>query len=156
MSDEREAYLDGSPQFSGYCGRCDCRTGNSDGQGLSAEQSAATAIVTPPAGKRVLLSCKLGMIAKEAGGKKLSLVERLRLAGDAGFDGVDFDEAGDYTPQQAREAVSQSGVFVHNAINHAHWNQRLTSANDEERARGRVPISSIAFAFRTQPAAAVC
>ena len=41
------------------------------GKAQSAEQSAATAIVTPPAGKRILLSCKLGMIAKEAGGKKL-------------------------------------------------------------------------------------
>lgn len=110
------------------------------GSVLRAEQPAAAGIVTPPAGKRILLSCKLGMIAKEVGGKKLSVTERLALAGEAGFDGVDFDEAGDYTPKQAREAVSQSGVFVHNAINHAHWSQRLTSANAEDRARGRANI----------------
>jgi L-ribulose-5-phosphate 3-epimerase len=97
-------------------------------------------IVRPPAGKRILLSCKLGMITREVDGKKLSLTERLSLAGEAGFDGVDLDEAAAYTPEQARQAVCQSGVFVHNAINHAHWSQRLTSAKEEERAQGRANI----------------
>jgi L-ribulose-5-phosphate 3-epimerase len=105
-----------------------------------AAQEKTAPIVLPPAGKRILLSCKLGMIAKKAEGQDLTLVERLNLAKQAGFDGVDFDEAGSFTPDQAREAVQQSGVFVHNAINHAHWQQRLTSANETERARGRANI----------------
>ncbi len=105
-----------------------------------AEETAAQKVVTPPAGKRLLLACKLGMIAKEVDGKKLSVVDRLRLAGQAGFDGVDFDQAGEYTPEQARDAVRESGVFVHNAINHAHWQQRLTSVKQEERDQGRANI----------------
>jgi hexulose-6-phosphate isomerase len=80
------------------------------------------------------------MIAKKVDGKDLSLVERLKLASQAGFDGVDFDEAGSFSPEQARAAVQESGVFVHNAINHAHWNQRLTSPKEEERAKGRANI----------------
>ena len=92
--------------------------------------------VTPPAGKRILLSCKLGMITKEESGKKLTLVERLKMAGAAGFDGVDFDEAGSYTVEQARSAVLESGVFAHNAINHDHWNSRLTSPDEATRAKG--------------------
>ena len=100
----------------------------------------ATATVVVPANRRILLSCKLSMIAAEAEGKRLSLVQRLALAAKAGFDGVDFDQAGEYTPAQARDAVQKSGVFVHNAINHDHWQQRLTSANPEERARGRANI----------------
>ncbi len=108
--------------------------------GMLAAADAAAPVVTPPAGKRILLSCKLGMIAKEVDGKKLSLAERLSLAAQAGFDGVDLDLAGECTPEQARDAVRESGVFVHNAINHAHWAQRLTSAKDEERARGRANI----------------
>ena len=92
--------------------------------------------VTPPAGKRILLSCKLGMITKEESGKKLTLVERLKMAGAAGFDGVDFDEAGSYTVEQARSAVLESGVFSHNAINHDHWNSRLTSPDEATRAKG--------------------
>ena len=97
-------------------------------------------IVTPPPGKRLLLACKLSMIAAEVGGRKLSVIERLRMAGEAGFDGVDFDQAGDSTPEQARDAVRQSGVFVHNAINHAHWEKRLTSASAEDRDSSRANI----------------
>lgn len=104
-----------------------------------AEEKPA-AIILPPAGKRILLSCKLGMIAKKVEGKDLTLTERLKLAGQAGFDGVDFDEAGSFTVEQARTAVQESGVFVHNAINHAHWGQRLTSAKEEDRNQGRKNI----------------
>ena len=107
-------------------------------------------IVLPKAGKRILLSCKLGMIAKKDGDKELSLVERLKLAAAAGFDGVDFDEAGNFTPEQARAAVQETGVFVHNAINHAHWNQRLTSANEAERAQG---VKNIEHCIRVSHAA---
>jgi len=103
-------------------------------------ERVSASIVRPPAGKRLLLACKLGMIAAEAGGRKLSVVERLRMAAEAGFDGVDFDQAGDYTPDQARDAVRESGVFVHNAINHAHWEKRLTSPKPEDRDQGRANI----------------
>jgi L-ribulose-5-phosphate 3-epimerase len=91
-------------------------------------------LVVPPASKRILLSCKLSMIANEDAGKTLTLVDRLKLAGQAGFDGVDFDEAGKFTVDEARTAVKLSGVFAHNAINHDHWKMRLTSADATERA----------------------
>lgn len=97
-------------------------------------------VVLPPAGKRILLSCKLGMIAKESAGRKLTIAERLRMAGDAGFDGVDFDEAGSFTAQQARDAVRESGVFAHNAINHAHWSVRLTDPKPETRDQARANL----------------
>ena len=97
-------------------------------------------IVVPKSQNRILLAPKLGMIPDNLDGRTLSLADRLSLAGDAGFDGVDFDQAGAHTIEEAREAVKKSGVFVHNAINHAHWNQRLTSANPEERATSRKNI----------------
>ena len=108
--------------------------------GTTAAPEQKASVVRPPEGKGILLSCKLGMITRESGGKKLSLAERLGLAGKAGFDGVDLDQAAECTPEQARDAVRESGVFVHNAINHAHWRQRLTSAKSEERDRGRANI----------------
>lgn len=116
----------------------------------TAEESRPAGVVVPPEGKRLLLACKLGMIPKEVDGKALSLADRLSLAAKAGFDGVDLDQAGDFTPAQAREAVAQSGVFVHNAINHEHWNQRLTSSKEEERQRGR---SNIEHCLRVSHAA---
>src|SRR5688572_8347419 len=70
---------------------------------VNAAETATKPIVTPPAGKKILLSCKLGMVAREAGGKKLSLAERLAMAGEAGFDGVDLDQAAECTPEQARQ-----------------------------------------------------
>lgn len=105
-----------------------------------AQETPAQKVVTPPPGKRLLLACKLSMIAKEAAGQKLSVTQRLKMAGDAGFDGVDFDEAGSFTPEQARDAVRESGVFVHNAINHDHWNHRLTSEKEEDRKVGHANI----------------
>lgn len=116
----------------------------------AAEASSQSTIVSPPSGKRILLSCKLGMIAKESGGRKLSLTERLKMAADAGFDGVDFDEAGSFTAEQARAAVQESRVFVHNAINHAHWNQRLTSEKQADRDQGR---ENVAHCLRVSHAA---
>ncbi len=102
-----------------------------------AQEAAAAAIVLPKSNRPILLSCKLGMIAAEADSKKLSIVDRLQMAAAAGFDGVDFDEAGNFTPEQARAAVKESGVFVHNAINHAHWGVRLTDPDPETRAKAR-------------------
>ncbi len=113
-------------------------------------QDKSAALVSPPPNKRILLSCKLGMIAKKDGERELSLVERLQLAAQAGFDGVDFDEAGSFTPERARAAVQESGVFVHNAINHAHWQQRLTSRNADERAKG---VANIEHCIRVSHAA---
>lgn len=106
----------------------------------SSAKPASGSTILPPAGKRLLLACKLSMIAKKAGDKTLTATERLRMAGDAGFDGVDFDEAGSFTAEEAREAVRASGVFVHNAINHAHWGVRLTDAKQETRDKARANL----------------
>ena len=124
-----------------------------DAQGAEPQPAETAGVVRPPEGKRILLSCKLGMIPREAGGKKLSLADRLSLAAEAGFDGVDLDQAGECTPEQARDAVRRSGVFVHNAINHAHWQKRLTSPNEEERATGR---ANIEHCMRVSHAAGGC
>lgn len=106
----------------------------------SPAQAGAAALVRPPDIRRLLFGVKLSMIARVADGRELTLPDRLRLAQKAGFDGVDFDEAGRFSEQQARDAVRETGVFVHNAINHDHWKMRLTSGNAEERATGRANL----------------
>ena len=118
--------------------------------GQDAAAPADDAIVRPPEGKGILLSVKLGMIPKKIGDKQLSLAERLSLAGEAGLDGVDFDQAGEHSEEAARAAVRESGVFVHNAINHAHWKKRLTSPNEADRAEG---VKNIAHCIRVSHAA---
>jgi L-ribulose-5-phosphate 3-epimerase len=116
----------------------------------AANMEEAGGIIRPPEGRKLLLSVKLGMVAKKAGERTLGLSERLSLAAEAGFDGVDFDQAGDFTEQEVRAAVAESGVFVHNAINHAHWGKRLTSADAEVRAEG---VRNIAHCIRVSHAA---
>ncbi len=106
----------------------------------AAEEKSSAVIVLPKSSRGILLSCKLGMIAREAGGRQLKIAERLQLAAQAGFDGVDFDEAGGFTPEQVRDAVRESGVFVHNAINHEHWGTRLTDAKQEVRDKARANL----------------
>lgn len=109
------------------------------------QQPKPTPVIAPPEGKRILLSCKLSMIKGDVDGKPISLVDRLLMAKQAGFDGVDFDEAGRFTVDEARSAVQTSGVFCHNAINHDHWNKRLTSPNEEDRNKG---VENIAHCLR--------
>ena len=114
------------------------------------DEQVATPIVAPPEGKGILLSVKLGMIPKKVGDKTLSLTERLQLAGEAGLDGVDFDQAGAHSAEEARAAVRESGVFVHNAINHAHWSKRLTSPSEADR---KTAVENIAHCIRLSHAA---
>ena len=78
-------------------------TSLSSNAALIAADQDDSGIVTPPTGKKILLSCKLGMIANKSGRRTLTLVERLQMASEAGFDGVDFDEAGQFTAQAARQ-----------------------------------------------------
>ena len=107
-------------------------------------QAALPKLIAPPE-KRILLSCKLSMIKGDIDGKPITLAQRLGLAKQAGFDGVDFDEAGRFTVEEARAAVQESGVFCHNAINHAHWGKRLTSPKEEDRNAG---VANIAHCLR--------
>ena len=103
--------------------------------------AASKAMVSPPATEnRILLSVKLGMIAKKIGDKELALTERLLMAKEAGLDGVDFDQAGEHSIEAAKTAVQDSGLFAHNAINHAHWKDTLTHADPTVRAKGRTNI----------------
>jgi hexulose-6-phosphate isomerase len=95
----------------------------------SASPPAAFPMPPQPTGG-LLFSCKYTMT------KGPGLDERLAAAREAGLDGVDFDEAASVTPEQLRAAASRTGVFIHNAINHAHWKQTLTSPDAATRAAG--------------------
>ncbi len=87
----------------------------------------AAAPLPPRPEQGILFSCKYGMT------KGPTLEDRLASARDAGMDGVDFDDAASVTPERLREAAAKTGVFIHNAINHAHWQKTLTSKDDAVR-----------------------
>lgn len=95
-----------------------------------ATSSPAGSPPVPQSPSGLLFSCKYTMT------KGPGLDERLAAAREAGMDGVDFDEAASVTPEQLRAAASRTGVFIHNAINHDHWKETLTSPDAATRAAG--------------------
>lgn len=106
-----------------------------DDVGVASSRSAGLSMPMPPTPEHGLLfSCKYGMTR---GG---SLEARLMSAREAGMDGVDFDDAASVTPEQLRAASEATGVFIHNAINHAHWGKTLTHADALVRAEGRANL----------------
>lgn len=94
------------------------------------EAAPARVVSLPEPPHGLLFSCKYTMT------KGGSIDERLAAAREAGMDGVDFDDAASVTPEQLRETAARAGVFIHNAINNAHWKQTLTSRDDAVRAEG--------------------
>lgn len=109
------------------------------GTAAAATENPSSVVLPAPSGRNILLSCKLGMIGAK-GDTSLSLAQKLKMAAEAGFDGVDFDRAGNYTVAEARQAVQESGVFAHNAINHDHWKVRLTDSDEAVRKQARANL----------------
>ena len=101
------------------------------GQEKATSTSNASAVPEPARISNILFSCKYGMT------KGKTIEERFASAKEAGFDGIDFDDCGRYTAEQVRNASYQTGLFVHNAINHTHWGKRFTSAKAEDVATAK-------------------
>jgi L-ribulose-5-phosphate 3-epimerase len=108
------------------------------------QTAPARTVSLPESPQGLLFSCKYTMT------KGVSLDERLAAAREAGMDGVDFDDAAAVTPEQLRGAAARTGVFIHNAINHAHWNKTLTSSDDAVRAQG---LANLTHCIRVSHAA---
>lgn len=101
-------------------------------KGESKVKTQAASVVPQPARiSNILFSCKYGMT------KGKTIEARFESAKAAGFDGIDFDDCGKYTAEQVRNASYQTGLFVHNAINHTHWGKRMTSAKAEDVATAK-------------------
>jgi L-ribulose-5-phosphate 3-epimerase len=112
-----------------------------------AAAASATANCLPPlpeTDRKLLFSCKYGMTQGP------TLEARLTAAREAGMDGVDFDAAASVTPEQLRQAAAATGVFIHNAINHAHWKQRLTSPDEATRSKA---VANLEHCIRVSHAA---
>ncbi|MCM8536942.1 MAG: sugar phosphate isomerase/epimerase [Lentisphaeraceae bacterium] len=103
------------------------------GFALDKVESPSTAEVVPQPARisNILFSCKYGMT------KGKTIEARFESVKKAGYDGIDFDDCGKYTADQVRNAAYNTGLFVHNAINHTHWGKRFTSAKMEDIATAK-------------------
>lgn len=78
---------------------------------------------------RLRKALKLSMI-----GGKGSLVDKFKMAKEAGFEGIDVDS--DQPVEDVKRAMSESGLIVHGMVDYVHWKQTLSSPDPEVRAAG--------------------
>jgi hexulose-6-phosphate isomerase len=65
--------------------------------------------------------------------KALSYLDRLKLARDVGFDGVEAQTVGDpKVADEIREASVKCGMRIHSVMNMDHWRYPLSSSNPDE------------------------
>lgn len=114
------------------------------GDAVPAADHEAAVVLPPHPESGLLFSCKYGMT------KGPTLAARLLAAREAGMDGVDFDDAAAVTPAAIHDAVRTTEVFIHNAINHAHWQKTLTSPDAAVRA---VALDNLKHCIRVSHAA---
>jgi hexulose-6-phosphate isomerase len=65
--------------------------------------------------------------------KQLSYLDRLKMAKDAGFDGVEGQTVEDpKVADEIHEASVKSGLKIHSVMNMAHWRYPLSSGNPDD------------------------
>jgi hexulose-6-phosphate isomerase len=89
---------------------------------------------------RILLAVKYGVVGGEA-----PMAEKFQLLRSLGFDGVELDSPAPYGAEEVRAATRASGLSVHGVVDAVHWEDRLSSPDEEVRARG---IEALAGALR--------
>jgi hexulose-6-phosphate isomerase len=78
---------------------------------------------------RLRKALKLSMIRGNG-----SLVDKFKMAKEAGFEGVDVDS--DQPVDDVKRAMAESGLIVHGMVDYVHWSQTLSSPDAAVRAKG--------------------
>ncbi|MGV3483927.1 MAG: sugar phosphate isomerase/epimerase family protein [Planctomycetaceae bacterium] len=95
-----------------------------------------------PASPRLYTSLKITMIKGDR-----PLVDKLRLAKEAGFDGISLTAPHTFDVQEAIAARDQAGLIIHDVVNAVHWNQRLSDPDATVREQSlEALLESIRFA----------
>jgi L-ribulose-5-phosphate 3-epimerase len=95
---------------------------------LSRGAALAAANVPDAMAGRLYKTLKIGMI------KGSGLVERFKIAKEAGFVGVEMDFPGP-KPEEVRAAIAESGLTVDGSVCSSHWGTRHTSPEADIRAK---------------------
>ncbi len=95
---------------------------------LAVGHRCATADDAPPNQPWLRKTLKIGMI-KSSG----SLVDKFRLAREAGFEGVELNVPG-INVQECKNAASESGLIIDGTVGGYHWGQRHTDPDASVRA----------------------
>jgi L-ribulose-5-phosphate 3-epimerase len=83
-------------------------------------------------GPGILKSLKFGMI-----GEGETLVEKFRVAKDAGFDGVEMDSPNSFDADEVVAARDEAGILIPGVVDSAHWGKPFNHPDESVRAEGR-------------------
>jgi hexulose-6-phosphate isomerase len=99
--------------------------------GTAAMLNASHTLADDKAEKRFRKAVKIGMVRVEG-----TLTDKFKLLKELGFDGVELDSPGGASPEEVAKAKDESGLTVHGVVDSVHWQQTLSDANPEVRAKG--------------------
>lgn len=97
---------------------------------------APTATATRTLRKAVML----GMI-----GEGKTLHDKLAIARDAGFEGIEADSPTKLDPDELRRAADDAGITIHGVVNSTHWSIPLNVPDPDARAQA---VSSLETSLR--------
>ena len=80
---------------------------------------------------KIRLAVKYGMI-----GGKGSVLEKFNLVKKIGFVGVEIDSPSALKLDEVVAATKETGILVHGVVDSVHWNDTLSSPDEEVRAKG--------------------
>lgn len=80
---------------------------------------------------RIYKSVKWGMIG--TGG---SILEKFQLMKELGYDGIELNSPQDIDRDACLAAEKETGMPIHGVVDSIHWNQRLSSPDENVRAEG--------------------
>jgi hexulose-6-phosphate isomerase len=90
-------------------------------------------------GKRnIKKALKYGMIGGGGGkeGEKLSVLDRFKMAADAGFDGIELDSPNNLDTDEVLKARDATGMTIPGVVDSVHWQHTLADPDPAVRMRG--------------------
>ena len=103
--------------------------------GLSGQ--AASQAQDVESGRPIRCALKVGMIQDGE-----TLLEKFRIAKDAGFEGVELDSPGMASVQEVRDACSSTGIVIPGVVGSFHWKDQLAHPDEMVRARGEAALAT--------------
>lgn len=96
----------------------------------TASGTLGSLLAAPKKDSQIYLSLKDGMIRSKG-----SLEQKYQLIKDLGYDGVEFSVPGRSDLAQALAASKKTELPIHGGVNMRHWNIKMSSPDEEERAK---------------------
>lgn len=104
---------------------------------LAPRSSHAAPAGTPRRARDIRKALKYGMI-----GAGSSVLDKFRIARDAGFEGVEMDSPTDLDLDEVLRARDETGLVIPGVVDSVHWSRTLSDADPAVRDAGRAALET--------------